>query len=710
MRKLILGAALLAAASSASIQAMDNPFLSEYRTIYQIPPFEQIRYEHYLPALEAGIAEQKSNVDGITANREAATFENTILALENSSPILERVATVFFNLTESNASPEFDEISATFIPRYSQHSDDVMMNDALFARVKAVYDKRDGLDPDQRRLVEDYYKRFTRNGALLSPEQKAELKDINTRLADLFLKFNKNLLDATNSFEIVVDNPARLAGLPQSSIDQAADEAKACGKEGKYVFTLHAPSRLPLLQYADDRDLRREMYEGYTSLASSGQYNNYPVISEILGLRARKAALLGFKDFGSYMTDNVMAKTVENAENLLMQIWRPAVKRVRQEVADMQAVANAEGNNFKIAPWDYYYYAEKVRRNRYNLDEAKVREYFALDSVRNGIFTMAETLYGVKFTPLKGAPKYYPEVEVFDVADAKTGEHIAVFMTDYFPRPSKRQGAWMSEFKGSWQNPDGTSSRPVIFNIGNFSKPTAGAPSLLTLDEVETMFHEFGHGLHGMLSRARYKGQAGTNVDRDFVELPSQIHEHWALEPELLNQYARHYITGEVIPQDMVDRLNAASTHNQGFTTAELVGAALLDLQFGKLNPDGPVDVAAFEAKVAKELGMPAELTFRYRAPYFKHVFGSDGYASGYYTYLWAEVLDTDGFELFKEKGIFDPVTAKAFRENVLEKGGSVDPMELYINFRGQEPTVDALLRNRGLDDASINIKDSEKK
>ena len=652
MRKLIFGAALLAAASSASIQAMDNPFLSEYRTIYQIPPFEQIRYEHYLPALEAGIAEQKSNVDGITANREAATFENTILALENSAPILDRVTTVFFNLTESNASPEFDEISATFIPRYSQHSDDVMMNDALFARVKAVYDKRDALDSDQRRLVEDYYKRFTRNGALLDPAQKAELKEINTRLADLFLKFNKNLLDATNSFEIVVDNSARLSGLPQSSIDQAADEAKARGKEGKYVFTLHAPSRLPLLQYADDRDLRREMYEGYTSLASSGQYNNYPVISEILGLRARKAALLGFKDFGSYMTDNVMAKTVENAENLLMQIWRPAVKRVRQEVADMQAVANAEGNNFKIAPWDYYYYAEKVRRNRYNLDEAKVREYFALDSVRNGIFTMAETLYGVKFTPLKDAPKYYPEVEVFDVADAKTGEHIAVFMTDYFPRPSKRQGAWMSEFKGSWQNPDGTSSRPVIFNIGNFSKPTAGAPSLLTLDEVETMFHEFGHGLHGMLTRARYKGQAGTNVDRDFVELPSQIHEHWALEPELLNQYARHYVTGEVIPQDMVDRLNAASTHNQGFTTAELVGAALLDLQFGKLNPDGPVDVAAFEAKVAKELGMPAELTFRYRSPYFKHVFGSDGYASGYYTYLWAEVLDTDGFELFKEKEI----------------------------------------------------------
>jgi len=711
MRKLIIGALLLAAAGSAHSQtAMDNPFLTEYKTIYQIPPFEQIRYEHYLPALEAGIAEQNGNVYAITANRDAATFENTILALENSSPILDRVTSVFFNLTESNASPEFDEISATFIPRYSQHSDDVMMNDRLFTRVKSVYDNRENLDADQRRLVEDYYKQFTRNGALLSVADKDQLKEINTRLADLFLKFNKNLLDATNSFEIVVDDPAALSGLPQSSIDQAAEEAKARGKEGKYVFTLHAPSRLPLLQYADNRDLRRRMYEGYTSLASSGKYDNYPIISEILGLRARKAALLGFKDFGSYMTDNVMAKTVENAENLLMQIWRPAVKRVRQEVADMQALANAEGNNFTIAPWDYYYYAEKVRRKRYNLDEAKVREYFALDSVRNGIFTMAERLYGVKFTPLKDAPKYYPEVEVFDVTDAKTGEHIAVFMTDYFPRSSKRQGAWMSEFKGSWLNPDGTSSRPVIFNIGNFTKPTPGTPSLLTLDEVETMFHEFGHGLHGMLSRARYKGQSGTNVDRDFVELPSQIHEHWALEPELLNQYAHHYITGEVIPQDMVDRLNAASTHNQGFTTAELVGAALLDLQFGKLNPEGPVDVAAFEAKVARELGMPRELTFRYRAPYFKHVFGSDGYASGYYTYLWAEVLDSDGFELFKEKGIFDPATAKAFKENVLEKGGSVDPMQLYINFRGQEPTVDALLRNRGLDDASIRMTDPEKK
>ena len=681
---------------SAQAQTSDNPFLSPYPDKYEIPPFEQIQPAHYLPALEAGIAEQNAAIKAITDNADAPTFDNTILALENSSPTLEKVAYVFFALTESNASPELDKISETFVPLYSKHSDEIMMNDDLFRRVKAVYDHRDKLEPDQKRLVDRYYKNFTRAGALLDPEKKEELKEINTELANLYLKFNKNLLSATNEFQIVVDDTTRLSGLPQSSIAQAADEAKARGEEGKYVFTLHAPSRLPLLQYADDRDLRRQMYEGYTSLASSGKYNNYPVINDILRARTRKAELLGFKDYGSYMTDNVMAKTVDNAENLLMQIWRPAVKKVEQEVKEMQALADKEGAGITIEPWDYYYYAEKVRKDKYDLDENVVREYFPMEQVRQGVFSMAERLYGIKFTPMPDAPKYYPEVEVFDVTDAKTGEHVAVFMTDYFPRASKRQGAWMSEFKGSWTRPDGTSSRPVIYNVGNFTRPSAGSPSLLTLDEVETMFHEFGHGLHGMLSRARYKGQSGTNVDRDFVELPSQIHEHWAMEPEMLNSYARHYRTGEPIPADLVTKLQAAATHNQGFATAELVGAALLDLQYGKLNLTDSIDVAEFEAKVSEKLGMPAQLTYRYRSPYFKHIFGSDGYASGYYTYLWAEVLDTDGFELFKE--------------NVLEAGDSEDPMVLFVRFRGHEPSVDALLRNRGLDDASINITEPEQK
>ena len=700
-------AALLSACTVACNGKMEkNPFLEEYTTPYEIPPFDQIEYSHYLPALEAGIAQKKAEIQAIVDNPEAATFENTIMPLERSGEILDKVATVFFALDESNSSDEMVAIAEEFYPRYSQFSDEITMNDALFERIKAVYENREGLATDQRRAVENYYKQFTRNGALLDAAGKEQLKEVNTELTNLYLTYNKNLLNATNAFEIVVEDSTRLAGLPESSIAQAAEEAATRNLgEGKWVFTLHAPSRLPLLQYADDRDLREEMYKGYTSLASEGEYNNNPVISKILQARARKAALLGFENFGAYMTDNVMAKTTENAENLLMQIWRPAVKRVKEEVAEMQALADSENAGITIEPWDYYYYAEKVRRKKYDLDESEVRQYFCVDSVRNGIFSMAERLYGVKFTEMPDAPKYYDEVTVYDVTDAATGEHIAVFMTDYFPRASKRQGAWMSEFKGSWEKEDGTSSRPVIYNVGNFSRPTADTPALLTLDEVETMFHEFGHGLHGMLSKARLKSQAGTNVDRDFVELPSQIHEHWALEPELLRTYAKHWKTGEVIPDELIEKLQASATHNQGFATAELAGAALLDLQYGKLNPEGEVDAVAFEKQVAEALGMPKELTFRYRSPYFKHVFGSDGYASGYYTYLWAEVLDTDGFELFKEKGIFDPETARKFKENVLEAGGSDDPMTLYVKFRGHEPSVDALLRNRGLEpEKQVNL------
>ncbi len=711
MKYLLYAACAVALAGACTSNTHKNPFLSAYTTPYEIPPFDSISYSDYLPALEAGIEQKKAQIDSIVSNPEPATFENTIMPLERSGEILDRVATVFFALDESNSSPEMVEIAETFYPKYSQFGDEMTMNDALFQRIKTVYDNREGLDPDQRRAVESYYKNFVRNGALLEADKKEELKAVNTDLANLYLTFNKNLLNATNAFEIVVEDSARLAGLPQSSIAQAADEAKSRGMEGKWVFTLHAPSRLPLLQFADDRDLRQQMYEGYTNLAFDGEYSNQPVINKILQARTRKAALLGFKDYGSYMTDNVMAKTVDNAEDLLMKIWEPAVARVHEEVAEMQSYANNHGDNITIAPWDYYYYAEKVRKEKYDLDENEVRQYFALDSVRNGIFSMAERLYGVKFTEMPDAPKYYPEVNVYDVTDANTGEHIAVFMTDYYPRASKRQGAWMSEFKGSWEKEDGTSSRPIIYNVGNFSRPSGDTPALLTIDEVETMFHEFGHGLHGMLSKARLKSQAGTNVDRDFVELPSQIHEHWAFEPEMLRSYAHRWDNGDTIPDALIAKIEAAATHNQGFTTSELVGAALLDLQYGKLNTTEDIDIAAFEQQVSEALGMPAELTYRYRSPYFKHIFGSDGYASGYYTYLWAEVLDSDGFELFKEKGIFDPETAQKFKENVLEKGGSVDPMELYVNFRGHEPSVDALLRNRGLaPKAKVNLNNKSGK
>ena len=691
-------ACMVTSASHAFAAQEGNPFMTEYTTQFNIPPFDQIKTEHYLPALKAGIAEQNKEIEAIINNPEAPTFENTILALDNSGQTLNNVAYVFFAFTEALSSPELQKVDEEFTPLLTKHSDEISMNDKLFARIKKVYDERanHNYTTAQLRLIESNYKSFTRNGALLSAEKKEELKALNSELAGLYLDFNKRLLNATNAFYIVVDDKAQLAGLPESSIAVAAEEAKARGMEGKWVFTLHAPSRLPLLQYAQNRDLRKKMYEGYINLATEGENDNRPVINKIMQARTKKAALLGFDNFAAYMTDKVMAKTPQAAKDLLMKIWAPAIKQVKKEVSEMQAIVKSEGGKFKIEPWDYYYYAEKVRQKKYALDEDEVRKYFAVDNVVKGIFTMAERLYGVTFRELPDAPKYHPEVKVYEVLD-KDGKHVSVFMTDYFPRASKRQGAWMSEFKGAYIDEYGNDVRPIIYNVGNFTKPTATTPSLLTLDEVETTFHEFGHGLHGMLTRAKYRSQAGTNVDRDFVELPSQIHEHWALEPELLKTYALHYQTGEPMPDELIKKLQDASTHNQGFATTELAGAALLDLYWNSTNFDSDVDVAAFEAKVAKELKMPKEVQFRYRSTYFKHIFGSDGYAAGYYTYLWAEVLDADGFELFKEKGIFDPATADAFRKNVLEAGGSEDPMKLYINFRGQAPNPDALLRNRGL-------------
>ncbi|MBD5213628.1 MAG: M3 family metallopeptidase [Bacteroidales bacterium] len=693
-------AAMTLTSCSKKAEERVNPFLASYSTPYEIPPFEEITSEDYMPAFTAGIQQAQAEIDSIVANPATPTFENTILAMDNSGELLEKVALVFYALSESDSSDEMVEIAEKAMPMVSEHSDAMMMNDSLFQRVKYLYDNIDSIDYTvaQRRAIEQTYKNFTRNGALLSADDKEKLKQLNLKLTDLYLQFNKNLLEATNAFQIVVDDEAMLAGLPANIVATAAEEAQARGLEGKWVFTLHAPSRLPVLQFAANRDLRRQMYEGYTSLASSGKYDNAPVINEILRTRSAKAQLLGFKDFAAYSTDAVMAKTPEAAEDLLMQIWTPTRKRVDQEVADMQAIVAAEGGDFKIAPWDYYYYAEKVRKAKYDLDENELRPYFAVDSVRNGIFTMANKLYGITFEEMPDAPKYHPEVKVYDVKDAE-GNHLAVFMTDYFPRPSKRQGAWMSIFKEAYTDSTGRHVRPVVYNVGNFTRPTADAPALLNLDEVHTMFHEFGHGLHGMLTTAQYKSQAGTNVDRDFVELPSQIHEHWALERDLLKEYARHYQTGEVIPDELIEKIERAGSHNAGFDLTERLGASWLDLQYGHLNPgaNDTIDIVAFEKQVGDALGMPAEIQYRYRSPYFKHIFGSNEYASGYYTYTWAEVLDTDAFELFKEKGIFDPETAQSFRENILEMGGSDDPMTLYINFRGQRPGADALLRHYGL-------------
>ena len=702
MKPIIMGICMAATATALSFSSCgkherQNPFMKPYDTVYEIPPFDEITIEDYVPAFDAGIAEAKASIDSITANPEAPTFANTILALDNISPTLERVMSVLMSLTEAHSSPELQTVSEELLPRYTAFSDEMMMNPALFQRVKYLYDRRDslGLAHDETRALEETYKGFARNGALLDADKQARLKDVNSRLANLYIKFNKNLLEATNAFEIVVDNKEDLAGIPQSTVDNAAEEAKSRGKEGKWVFTLHAPSRLPVLQYADNRSIREKMWKGYTENAQSGTTDNRPVINDIVKARAEKAAILGYKDYASYMTADVMAKTPEAAEELLLSIWTPAKDKVKEEVAEMQALSNSLGNDFKIAPWDYYYFAEKVRRQKYALDENAIRPYFAVDSVAKGIFSLANKLYGITFEEMPDAPKYHPDVKVYDVKDPE-GKHLAVFMTDYFTRASKRQGAWMEELKTSWVNPDGSVERPIVYNVGNFSKPTADAPSLLTIDEVQTMFHEFGHGLHGMLSRARLKSQSGTSVDRDFVEFPSQIHEHWAFHPELLKEYAYHYQTGELIPDSLVTKINAAAKHNMGFMTAELSGAALLDLNWGHLNPEGDIDAMEFENSVAEKLGMPEELTFRYRSPYFKHIFGDDGYASGYYTYLWAEVLDADAFELLIAKGVFDPETAAGLK-TILESGSSEDPMVLFETFRGHRPTSDALLRQRGL-------------
>ena len=650
-----------------------------------------------MPAFEAGVAEARASIDSIVNNPEAPTFDNTILALDNLSPTLERVMSVLMSLTEADSTPELSAVSDSILPQYSAFSDEMMMNDGLFSRVKTLYDTRDslGLSHDKVRAIEHIYRDFTLNGALLPDDKKAQLKEVNNRLSNLYIKFNKNLLNANNAFEIVVDNEADLAGIPASTVANAAAEAKERGKEGKWVFTLHAPSRLPVLQYADNRDLREKMWRGYTGNAQSGDNNNLPVIQEIVKARAEKAAIMGFPDFASLMTADKMASTPQAAEQLLLSIWEPAKAKVAEEVAEMQALSDSMGNTFKIEPWDYSYFAEKVRQQKYNLDENAIRPYFAVDSVAKGIFAMANKLYGLTFEPMPDAPKYHPDVKVYDVKDAE-GNHLAVFMTDYFTRASKRQGAWMEELQTSWVNPDGSVVRPIVYNVGNFSKPTADTPSLLTIDEVLTMFHEFGHGLHGMLSKAPLKSQSGTSVDRDFVEFPSQFHEHFAFQPELLKEYAHHYQTGELIPDSLVQKISDASKHNMGFMTAELAGAALLDLYWGQLNPQGDIDVAAFEKSVADRLGMPSQLTFRYRSPYFKHIFGDEGYASGYYTYLWAEVLDADAFEMFKENGVFDPATAARLK-TLLESGDSEDPMVLYETMRGHRPDTGALLRQRGL-------------
>ena len=673
-----------------------NPFLTEYPNEFDIPDFANIKYEHYIPAIKAGIEAHNQEIDSILNNPDEANFENTILALDNAGQLLNKVSTVLFALNSSDNTDEMQKITEEAQPLITAHSDEVALNKKLFERIKQVYDKKAelNLNTAQERLLDDYYKNLVRSGALLTDQQQDTLRQINQRLAALELSFGNNVLKDINATEVVVDSEEELAGLDAAIIENAAAEAKNRGKEGKWVFTVNSTNRLSILTNAENRGLRERIYLTYTSICSNGnEFDNSKNINELLRLRQKKAQMLGFDNFAAYMMDKVMAKTPEAAENLLYQVWKPAVNKVKQEVAEMKELAG-----FDIQPWDYYYYIEKLKAHKFNLSENDVRPYFKLENVvKNGLFYIANRLYGITFTELPDAPKYNPEVTVYEVKD-KDGKHVAVFMTDYFPRATKSQGAWMSEFKGEY-NYQGANERPIIFNVGNFTKPSEDTPSLLTVDEVLTAFHEFGHGLQGMLTTAEYRGQSGTNVDRDFVELASQIDEHWAMEPEVLKNYALHYQTGEVIPDSLIQKLEASSKCGQGFATVEYIAASLLDIEWHKTPMPAmhDIDIRKFEKQIAEKIGLPAEITYRYRSPYFRHIFESSHYAAGYYTYMWAEVLDADGFELFKEKGIFDPETAESYRKNILEPGDSEDPMKLYINFRGRKPNVDALLKNRGL-------------
>lgn len=682
---------------SCTTQKNENPFFSHYDTPFGVPPFEKIDTSHYKPAFIKGMEEQNAEIQAIISNPENPTFENTIEALDNSGALLSKTELVFFNLTQAETNDALQRIAKEISPLLTEHSDNIYLNDSLFARIKYIHDQKDNetLTEEQSRLLDKYYRNFVRSGALLSPENKEKLKEINKELNLLSLHFGDNLLAETNAFELIIDNEADLAGLPDGVKNAAAEEATHRGKPGKWIFTLHDPSRIPFLQYADNRDLREKLYKAYINRCDhDNQYDNKANIAKIVNLRTQKAHLLGFNSYAEFVLDDRMAKTPEAVNALLEKVWSYALPKAKEEAQMLQEIIDKEGGNFKLAAWDWWYYSEKARKSKYALDEESLKPYFLLENVRQGAFTVANRLYGITFEKLENMPVYHPDVEAYEVKDAD-GSHLGIFYADNFPRPGKSGGAWMSNFREQAIQ-EGNNIRPVIVNVCNFTKPTSQTPSLLTIDEVQTLFHEFGHALHGMLSQCHYQSMSGTNVARDFVELPSQIMEHWATHPDVLKLYAKHYKTGEIIPDSLIEKMKKSRTFNQGFITTEFVAAGIMDMRWHEVTEEQDFDVRAFEANAVKEMGLIDEIALRYRSPYFAHIFDG-GYAVGYYGYLWAEVLDADAFDAFEKNGIFDAQTAQAFRSNILEKGDSQDPMKLYRQFRGTDPNPESLLRNRGL-------------
>lgn len=676
-----------------------NPLLGEWTAEYGLPPFEEIRAEHYEPAVMAAIEEHNREIEAIIADTAAPGFENVIVALDNSGSLFNRVYSVFANECSINATPEIMEIEARLSPVVTSHFNEISMNADLFAKVKAVYDNREnlGLEPDQMRLLTETYKGYERSGATLPEDAKAELKKINSRISELELLFGQHLIKETADFTLVIDKAEDLAGLGQAQIAMAAARAKDKGMEGFWAFGLDNPSVMPFLQFADNRQLRETMLNAYLNRCNNGNENdNKEIVRELVELRNRKAKIMGYPDYASFVLEDRMAKTPEAVYELLDKVWKPALKAAGRELRDMYPLAKADGISEKdFAASDWRYYFEKAKHDKFNLSEDSLKPYFKFENVREGIFYVADRLYGIKFTKLEGVPVPHPEAEAFKCTEAD-GTVLGIIYMDMFARPGlKGGGAWCSGYREQYRL-DGERILPIVTIVGNFTRGTDGAPALLSPDETETFFHEFGHALQSLLQDVRYQGNAA--MVRDFVELPSQIMEHWVFEPEVLKVYARHYQTGEPIPADLVEKLDRSGKYGQGFATVEFLAASLLDMDYHVLKdiPDG-FDVNAFEEATLSGRGLMPQIPPRYRSTYFSHVF-SGGYTAGYYSYLWAEVLDADAYEAFKETGdIFNQDVAARFRKEILERGGEDDAMTMYVNFRGKEPGIEPLLENRGL-------------
>jgi len=679
-----------------------NPLIEAWETPYEVPPFEEIKFEHYKPAFTQAIEEHKKEIDAIAESTQPASFENTIVALENAGESLSRVSTVFFNLRSSHTNDDMQSLAQELAPVLSEHRDNISLNKKLFERVKTVYNdhviqatEKLRLTQEQRMLLDETYKSFVRSGANLSDEDKDKLRDINKELSVFSLKYGDNLLKETKSYELVIDNKEDLSGLPQALIETAEVAAKERKKAGKWVFTLDNASVMPFLQYAENRDLRKKIWDAYQNRGNHGNaHDNKQNALQLANLRLEKAKLLGYANHASYVLEESMAKNPENVTSLLNQLWTPALAKATTEAKDIKEMMEKEGIQGDVMPYDWRFYAEKIRKERYDLDEQEIKPYFSLENVRQGIFDVTEKLFGLTYTKLNDMPKYHEDVTVWEVKEAD-GTSVGILYMDMHPRASKNGGAWMTSFSKQYIN-DQKRMLPVISIVCNFSQPTADTPALLTFDEASTFFHEFGHALHGLLSNVHYKSLAGTSVPRDFVELPSQIMENWAADPEVIKMYAKHYKTGEVIPDALIEKMKAAGTFDQGFATTEYLAASFLDMNYHTIKEPITNDLTVFEQNAMDNIGLIDAIIPRYRSTYFSHIFAG-GYSSGYYSYIWSEVLDSDAFQAFKETSLFDQEKAKSFRENILEKGGTEDPAELYRKFRGADPKIEPLLEKRGL-------------